>query len=408
MTAGLRIAVVKPDFGVAGGFERLLDRLLDHLRSQGHRPHIVAVDARRRPTEVWGLPIDDHKWVRHPELFHYLGLTEAIRRLDLSRYDIALSTQPPSFLAPHPRTVALFYHQARVFYDLAEPWVAAGFGEAELHHEAVEAVRAVDQAHLGGVVHWLAGSEECQRRLAEYWSIVDSPTTRVSVLHAGPDLRAWPSPKGYQAAGPVVCVSRHEWPKRTELVVAAAHLLPDVPVEILGGGGRLPVLTSLDAQLAQGSLDPEAIDDAALWANRGHVDPAFEPVTGAGRAGLTIAGAVSNRRRDRAYDAASAVVAPAYREDYGLTAVEAMAWGRPVIVCRDGGGLVELVEGTGTGLVVEPTAGAIAAAIRSLRADPQQAAQMAARAREVASEFTWERTFAELDDAVLNAASTRR
>lgn len=407
MTGGLRIAVVKPDFGVAGGFERLLDRLLDHLRSQGHRPQIVAVDARRRPTEVWGLPIDDHKWVRHPELFHYLGLTEAVRRLDLSRYDLALSTQPPSFLAPHPRTIALFYHQARVFYDLAEPWVAAGFGEPELHQEAVEAVRAIDRAHLGGVRHWLAGSEECRRRLAEYWGVVDTPATRVSVFHAGPDLRAWPKPRGYRATGPVVCVSRHEWPKRTELVVAAAHLVPDVPVEILGGGGRLPVLMSLDARFANGSLDPRTISDEALWANRGHVDPAFEPVTGPGRAGLTIAGAVSNRRRDHAYDSASVVVAPAYREDYGLTAIEAMAWGRPVIVCRDGGGLVELVEGSGTGLVVEPTAPAIAAAIGELRGDPTRAAQMAGRAREVAAAFTWERTFGELDDAVNNAASLR-
>jgi len=408
VTSGLRIGVVKPDFGVEGGFERLLDRLLGHLRSQGHRPEIVGVDARHRPTEVWGLPIDDHKWVRHPELFHYLGLTEAVRRLDLSRYDIALTTQPPSFLAPHSRTVALFYHQARVFYDLAEPWLTAGFGDPVLHHEAVDAVRAVDQAHLGGVVHWLAGSEECRRRLAEHWGIVDAPSTRVSVLHAGPDLRTWPSPSRYQASGPVVCVSRHEWPKRTELVVAAAHLLPDVPVEIVGGGGRLPVLTSLDAQLASGALDPRTASDTELWANRGHVDPSFTPVPGPGRAGLTIAGTVSNRRRDRAYDAASVVVAPAYREDYGLTAIEAMAWGRPVIVCRDGGGLVELVEDAGTGIVVEPTASAIASAITELRAAPERAAQMGLRAREVASTFTWERTFAELDAAVQDAASRPR
>lgn len=407
MTRGLRIGVVKPDFGVAGGFERLLDRLLEHLRSRGHHPHIVAVDARQRPSEVWGIPVDDHNWVRHPELFQYLGLCEAVRRLDLSRYDIALATQPPSFLAPHPRTVALFYHQARVFYDLAEPWLTSGFGERALHEEAMRAVQAVDVAHLGGVVHWLAGSQECARRLADHWGIVDSPATRVSVFHAGPDLKAWPNPRPYQPSGAVLCVSRHEWPKRTELVVAAAHLLPDVPVDLLGGGGRLPVVRSLDVQMQQGSLDPTAADEVTLWRNRGHVDPGFVPTEGTGRPGLDIAGQVSNRRRDRAYDAASVVVAPAYREDYGLTAIEAMAWGRPVIVCSDGGGLVELVQDTGAGLVVEPTPPAIAAAITELRSDPGRAGQMAARAREVAAEFTWSRTFAELDDAVLNAAEHR-
>jgi glycosyltransferase involved in cell wall biosynthesis len=71
------------------------------------------------------------------------------------------------------------------------------------------------------------------------------------------------------------------------------------------------------------------------------------------------------------------VVAPAYREDYGLTVLEAFARGRPVIVCEDGGGLVELVEGTGAGLVVEPTAEAIGRAVADLRADQSRAHALA-------------------------------
>jgi len=75
----------------------------------------------------------------------------------------------------------------------------------------------------------------------------------------------------------------------------------------------------------------------------------------------------------RAMASAVCVVAPAYDEDYGLTAIEAMAAGTPVIVCRDGGGLVELVDHGVTGLVVEPTGAAIATAIRSLTDDPDLA-----------------------------------
>jgi glycosyltransferase involved in cell wall biosynthesis len=201
-------------------------------------------------------------------------------------------------------------------------------------------------------------------------------------------------------------VSRHEWPKRTELVVAAAHLLDGVRVAVLGGGGRLPVLRSLDVRMARGELDPAAATAADLWANRGHTDPGFVEVVGTGRPGLDLAGEVSARRRDRAYATAGVVVAPAYREDYGLTAVEAMAWGRPVVVCSDGGGLVELVEGTGAGLVVAPSASAIAEAVRRLREDPATAVAMSARAREVAAGFTWSRAYASLDTAIKAAMDT--
>ena len=60
---------------------------------------------------------------------------------------------------------------------------------------------------------------------------------------------------------------------------------------------------------------------------------------------------------------AGCAVAPAYLEDYGITAVEAMAYGLPLIVCEDGGGLPWFVEDGVTGFVVEPTGRAIAEAM---------------------------------------------
>ena len=84
------------------------------------------------------------------------------------------------------------------------------------------------------------------------------------------------------------------------------------------------------------------------------------------------------------------MVAPAYQEDYGLTAIEAMAQGKPVVVCRDGGGLTELVEHERTGLVVEPTPAAIAAAIERLTSDRDLAAELGANGVERAAELSWE------------------
>ena len=98
------------------------------------------------------------------------------------------------------------------------------------------------------------------------------------------------------------------------------------------------------------------------------------------------------------------VVAPAFREDYGLTALEGMLWQRPVIVCRDGGGLVDLVEETGAGLVVDPTPKALADGIERVLGDDHLRTEMLERAREVPHSFTWTRAAAELRYAIAATA----
>ena len=53
------------------------------------------------------------------------------------------------------------------------------------------------------------------------------------------------------------------------------------------------------------------------------------------------------------YERAAVVVVPSRREGYGVTAREAMAYGRPVVATRVGG-LVDAVEDGVTGLLVPP------------------------------------------------------
>jgi UDP-glucose:(heptosyl)LPS alpha-1,3-glucosyltransferase len=85
------------------------------------------------------------------------------------------------------------------------------------------------------------------------------------------------------------------------------------------------------------------------------------------------------------------VVAPAFLEDFGLTALEAMAHAKPVIVCDDGGHLAQIVQDEITGFVVAPTAQGIAAAVQRLRTDAGLLRKLGCQARERAREFTWER-----------------
>lgn len=397
--SGLRIGVLKPDFGAAGGFERLLDRLVTHLIDANHDVRVESFPGLITARESWGIGQSRKHWSKHSEFFRYMGLVEDVRRIDLSAYDLVLSTQPPTFLADHPKILALFYHHARIFYDLAEPFVALDEVDASHHARACKVVQETDEALKGGVRHWLAGSPEVRGRLDTYWGITED----VSLLHAPPLTNAPVDIPNWNRNGPVLCVSRHEWPKRTELMVAAAHLVDDREVHLIGGGGRMASLRQLDAKLTADPNLLSTVEAADLW--KTSALDVVPPAAGTpSRARLL--GTVSDRERDLAYASASVFVAPAYREDYGLTVLEAMLWERPVIVCEDGGGLADIVRATGAGLIVEPTPQAIADGVRRITEDVSFARQLIEQAKAVPSVFTWERANAELD-AAIHAAMSR-
>lgn len=392
----LRIGVLKPDWGVAGGFERLLERLLAHLVASGHRVSEEHFPGLITPRSSWGTPDALARWSHHPEFFRYFALLEDVRRMELDQYDLILSTQPPTYLADHPKVLSLFYHQARIFYDLRDPFVRLGEVDAAHHLAASQVVRDTDAAHLGGVKHWLAGSQECAARLEEYWGVTD----QVSLLHAPPLSEAPLEPPRWDRSGPVLCVSRHEWPKRTEFVVAAAQLMPERDFDLVGGGGRVEIVRSLDAHLTNPATPMPSADD--LWMTPVQNVPRYssdKPATS------RILGAVSDQDRNNCYARASVVVAPAYREDYGLTALEAMLWHRPLIVCSDGGGLVDIVNDTGAGLIVDPTPQAIAEGVQRIIEEPGLADRLIERCQAVRSDYSWNRCNRELDDAVSAALS---
>jgi glycosyltransferase involved in cell wall biosynthesis len=131
----------------------------------------------------------------------------------------------------------------------------------------------------------------------------------------------------------------------------------------------------------------DELTEVDLWCNTGRLSgpPEASPAT----SNVDFAGRVGDAELAARYAAAPCVVAPAYQEDYGLTAIEAMAQAKPVVVCRDGGGLTELVHHERTGLVVEPTPHAIAAAVERLCEDRDLAAQLGANARDRAAELSW-------------------
>jgi hypothetical protein len=386
----MRVGIVKPDWGITGGFEVVVHRIEQHLRAAGHDVRWATVPVAALPGDPFGVTVPESVRGRAWEAFRYLAMVEAFRAVDTTGFDVVLSTQPPSFVAEHPRHLALFYHHLRIYYDLSEAYVASGFTDPTDHATAQHAVRAVDAHYVPRVSAWLAGSESVAERLHTYHGL----TERVGVFHAGSGLAEAQLrlPAGDRFEGPL-CVSRHEWSKRTELFVAALKHLPRVQGVAVGSGGRLPFLRDLDARLSAPGVDLDALGDRDLWLNPGAA-PRRRPTQ---PTNVVFAEHLTEDDLARRYRNALCVVAPAYREDYGLTAIEAMAFGKPVIVCADGGGLTSFVEDGVTGFVVAPTGRAIADAISRFASDRALARTMGAAGRERAAELTWARAWAELD-----------
>ena len=391
------IAVVKPNYGVNGGFERHVDGLVGGLTDRGWRVSVVELDGSTRPRRIFGLPIEPVRFEFHNEYFMYMALVEQAQRLNLDHFDAVLTTQPPTYLVPHRRKVALFFHQARLVYDLAGPVMATGMVDPGVHQAATKAIRSLERDAVGDVGFWLAGSAESAARLDRFWSI---PDELIDVYQAPPTSTP-ASLAPYQPGGPVVSVGRLEWPKRAELLVQAMHLSASGRrAHLVGGGSRLDFIRDLDItynqdrDLAARSLDP------GLWVETGVVSDHEERPTGPLSGRIEFEGAAADERRDELYDAASVVVAPAYKEDYGLTAIEAMIRARPVIVCRDGGGLTEMITNGLNGMIVEPNAIALAKAIDGLVADPTRAARMGQAARRAVAGISMERAVTKVEAAL--------
>lgn len=410
---GLRLAVLRVDFGGRGGFERHLDSVTAELVDRGWLVETIVLDGTEPRSRLFGLDVKPVQHEFHDDYFKYLSLVTQVADLDLSRFDVVLTAQPPTYLARHSHKVALFYHQARQFYDLAEPYIDSEFAAADVHHQAIESVHQIDTTGIKNVRRWLAGSATTAERLEYYWSI---PKSRISQYQAPPECTIPPEPNPYNPAGPVLHVGRFEWPKRAELLTEAMHQIrSDRLACFVGDGSRLDYVRSLDAELGaktgDHSTETESGDDSShapgddsghgqpaldltdrrggvhhSWMNRGIFTAGWEPNPGPASGKLKFVGPLGDADRDSLYRACAMVVAPALAEDYGLTAIEAMAYARPVIVCSDGGGLTELVEHGVTGLVVPPEPGAMAEAIDQLLEDPELATELGlAGYRQVAS-----------------------
>jgi len=330
----LNVAVVTSSPpGVEGGHLVIARALARALERSGHRSEVVT-------TPDYG--------------FGQLTRTDrAAGSTDVSRFDRVVSLRYPSFAVRHPRHVCWLNHTMREYYDLWPRFAAS----ISWRNQIKEGFR---RAILHGADGWLlrhnvsrvvAQSKTVAQRLAGTFEI------RSDVVYPPPPL------DGYrcEAYGDYIfTVSRLDPLKRVDLLIRALAEWPARRVRaVIAGEGEQ-------------EADLRALADGLGVSDR-----------------IAFLGRVDDATMQMHLARCRAVAFTPFAEDYGFVTIEAFASGKAVVTCRDSGGPAELVEDDASGVICEPTVGAVAIAIARLADDERLAERLGAGAAARASAITW-------------------
>jgi glycosyltransferase involved in cell wall biosynthesis len=277
--------------------------------------------------------------------------------LDLSAYDIVISTKSPTFAVQHPNHVCWLVHQVRVFYDRFDDESAA-LSKAALaeRRNSREVIHRLDTLSFQRVRHVFSIGHEPAARLKRYNGFdaeVLYPPAFLQGHYCG-------SQEYFFLPGRL-----HRW-KRVDLAIRAMQRVPDdIPLLIAGSGE-----------------DEERFRQLANEDSR-----------------VRFLGFVSDAEMLKLYADALAVVFPTQEEDFGYVAIESMLSRKPVIVCRDSGEPARLVQHGRSGFVVDPDPAEIAKAMNILAANRDLAREMGEFAHQSAPSQSWDEVAQRLLDA---------
>ena len=254
----------------------------------------------------------------------------AARRAGMPYLDRPLGSIDPWSLAHHPgRKRALMWLGARSLLS----------GAARVHYTADEEQRRAESA-----LPWL-------------------PPGVVIPLGVDEGLFAEQSTDDGRWQGPAVVLARLDPKKGIDLAIRAFHKI----------AARLPARRLVIG----GDGDPQYVRDLRAIADAG---------PGAGR--IEFVGWVEGADRARILGQASVFVLPSAQENFGLSMVEAMAMGLPVIVAQT----IDLsarVADERAGWVVSRSIDAVADALSEALSNPAECRIRGARARQLADTYRW-------------------
>jgi len=250
----------------------------------------------------------------HHHAFYLNQMPMAFERFDFSDYDVVLSSSHACAkgIITLPKTIHICYCHTptRYLWDFWHQYInnPSYFGLFNpliklFAPLAATYLRLWDRSAAERVDYFIANSRYISERIKKYYrkpSVVIYPPVDVADFHQSDDLGDY-----------FLLVSRLVTYKRVDLAISAFNEL-GIPLKIVGDGPEYKKLRSL------------------------------------ANSNIEFLGSVEEQEKRDLMARCQAFIFPP-EEDFGITAVEAMAAGRPVIALRRGGALETVVEGR-TGL----------------------------------------------------------
>ncbi|KXS43604.1 MAG: glycosyltransferase [Methanolobus sp. T82-4] len=377
----MKIAIIAPSpvpFTI-GGAELLLRGMQDAIND--HTSH---------QCELIKLPVKEDNFWNLIDSYYYFY------QLDLSHFDMVISTKYPSWMVRHNNHVLYMIHPLRGLYDTysftnksreVADELKVGIvkdilnliADGRNNQEGIDSIFKMlfelkkDEKNyskelfdfpgpfIRKIIHFLDSCALSSASIKKYATMSRNvkkradyfpPNVQVNVIYPPPKLDNFQC-KDYDY---LFTASRLDGPKRIDLLIEAMKLVPhDIKLKIVGEGPEKKGLV----KLAKGDERIEFL------------------------------GFVNETEIIDLYANALAVLFVPLDEDYGYITIEGMMSSKPVITASDSGGPLEFVTDLETGLVVSPTPKEIAEAINSFVENSDTAREMGIHANKKVRAISW-------------------
>jgi len=310
----MKTIVLHDSFDIKGGGEKLILTLVKSLNSDlgfGFKDEVTYSFDDLQPNQLIDLNAYSNKlgWRSIKLLSTFKNQTAFLHKYDIVIYSglssiTAVHNHPNGKNILYCHTIPRFVYDLKYFYLSQATWWQKPLLQFLISHLQPRYERAFNQMDVV-----IANSENVKRRIQKYLNreaLVVYPPVEVNQYQ-------WIKQDNYYLS-----TARFESHKRVELVVRAFMKMPDKKLIVASGGSDLERLQSL----------------AATYSN------------------ISFTGWCDDEQSQQLIGKAIATIYIPIEEDFGMSPVESMAAGKPVIGVAEGGLLETVVDGE-TGVLIE-------------------------------------------------------